>query len=261
MAFFDCEGDRLHYIVQGTGFPVMLLHSLGGSAAMWETTVAALAPHFKVVVFDARGHGRTTSNVRFTMARFAADAMALADHLGLDRLHLLGLSMGGRTVVRVAMAWPDRIVGLVVADTSPGDNSDTAGRLAALRKRINEIGDAAFAREYTKSQLMPGTSPAIVDAFAASVLRTLPDTYIDTFTSSQQEDLRGILDRVHAKTLVVVGENDVSAPPVAARAFVDGIPGAAFGVIPDANHLSNLDQPEQFNALVADFLLSLQAAG
>jgi 3-oxoadipate enol-lactonase len=254
MARFDHDGDSLHYAVEGSGPPVILLHSLGGSLAMWETTFRALTPHFTVAAFDARGHGDSGGNKPFTMERFAGDAVALADRLGFARFHVVGLSMGGRAAMRIAIDSPERVAGLVVADTSAGGGAGGADRLAAVRRRIAEAGHEAFAREYTLSRLMPATPASVVDAFAGDVCRTLPDVYLTTLGAIVGEDLTGQVGAITARTLVVVGANDVSTPPDAARALAAAIPWARLEIIADANHLANLDQPEKFNAVVAGFL-------
>lgn len=112
MATFDCDGDRLFYSVDGRGPGVVLLHSLGGSSAMWESLTAHLSSDFTIVAFDARGHGRTSAKVPFTIARYAQDALALMEHLQLAQFHVLGISMGGRAAVRVALARPDAVQGI-----------------------------------------------------------------------------------------------------------------------------------------------------
>jgi len=260
MAYFDHDGDSLHYAVEGNGPGVMLLHSLGGSLAMWETTVEALKADFSVAAFDAQGHGRSSGNKPFTMERFAADAMALADRLGFQRFHVVGLSMGGRAAMRMAIHWPERVASLVAADTSAG-GSGGADRLAAVRRRITEVGHDAFAREYTQSRLMPQTPASVVARFAEDVCRTLPDVYMTTLGAIVGEDLSGEVGRIRTRTLVVVGANDVSTPPDAARELAAAIPHAGLEIIADANHLANLDQPESFNTAVARFLRAGALAG
>lgn len=254
MASFDCDGDSLFYTVEGRGPAVVLLHSLGGSSAMWESLTAHLKGDFTVIAFDARGHGRSSANVAFTIARYVQDALALMDHLKLAQFHVLGISMGGRAAVRAALARPDGVKSITAADTGTGDGSGSPERVAGVRRRMDEIGFPAFALEYTRSRLMPGTSEDIVDRYVADVMKTLPDVYIATLMSILMEDLRPHLGKLRVPTLVVTGEHDVSAPPQTAKQLADGVAGARFDVIPSANHFSNLDQPERFNTLVGDFL-------
>ena len=254
MAVFDCDGDSIYYQVEGHGPAVILLHSLGGSSAMWYRLVGHLKGEFTVAAFDARGHGLTTANVPFSMERFAKDALALADHLKLSRFHVLGISMGARATVRIALARPQQVMSIVVADTGTGDGSGSPERVAAVRRRIAEIGPKAFAREYTKSRTMTTTPKDVVERYVSDVIKTLPEVYLTTFLSILREDLRPDLCKVRVPSLVVTGEHDVSAPPTSAKELADGIAGARFEVITDANHFSNLDQPERFNEIVGGFL-------
>jgi 3-oxoadipate enol-lactonase len=258
MASFDCDGDRLFYSVDGRGPAVVLLHSLGGSSAMWESLTAHLKSDFRVAAFDARGHGRSSAKVPFTMARYAQDALALMKHLGFAQFHVVGISMGGRAAVRVALARSDAVRSIIVADTGAGDGSGNPERIAGVRRRIDEIGSRAFALEYTRSRLMPDTPSDVVERYAADVVQTLPDAYLTTLTAILMEDLRPDLDKVRAPTLVVTGDHDVSAPPKTAKALADGIAGSRFEIIASANHFSNLDQPERFNTLVGDFLRQIE---
>ena len=254
MASFLCDGDSLHYSVEGRGPAVILLHSLGGSSAMWDRLRDRLKGEFSVIAFDARGHGRTTANVPFSIARFVQDALALADHLSLSQFHVLGISMGARAAVRVALARPDSVTSMIAADTGTGDGSGSPERVAAVRGRISAIGPESFAQEYTRSRLMPATPDEVVERYVADVILTLPEIYLTTFLSILKEDLRPDLAKVSVPTLVLTGEHDVSAPPSSAKELADGISGAQFEVIASANHFSNLDQPERFYALVGSFL-------
>jgi 3-oxoadipate enol-lactonase len=107
---------------------------------------------------------------------------------------------------------------------------------------------------------MPATSDSVAARYAADVRRTLPDVYLTTFAAILGEDLRADLAKVRTPALVLTGEHDVSAPPQLAAQLAQGIPGARFAVIPAANHFSNLDQPQRFNALVRDFLRESERA-
>lgn len=254
MPTFEHDGERLHYTIEGSGPAVLLLHSLGGSSEMWRTTRSTLARNCTVLALDGRGHGASTARQPFTIERFAEDAEALLDELAVGRAALVGLSMGGPAAMRVALRRPERVAALVLADTFAGGRPGGAERLAATRRRIEEIGAEDFAREYTASRLRPGTAPEVVAGFARLVVRTLPDTYLDTLASITAQDLRPRLAEIGAPTLVIVGREDVSTPPALARELSDSIPGARLEIIPDANHLANLDQPERFNAILSRFL-------
>jgi 3-oxoadipate enol-lactonase len=250
---FSTSGTKIHYQIEGTGPLLLLLHSLGGNGRMWRTTVDALKPNFTVAALDARGHGRSDKAGPITVEQFAEDTIALADELGASQFSLLGLSMGGQAVMRVAAANPERIGFSVIADTSLGGRPGGQERWVAAQKRVEEVGSKAFAAEYTVSRLRPSTDKQVVKDFSSMVEATLPDVYLAQFQSIQAQDLRDIAASIQTPTLVLVGAYDVSTPPTMAQEIVSAISGSTLEIIDNANHLSNLDQPRTFNAAVASF--------
>jgi len=253
MPTITIDDDAIHYVKEGQGPPVLLLHSLGACAEMWRSTIDALRPRFTVIAPDARGHGLSAAAGEISVERYAKDAMAIAAALGLARYGVLGLSMGGQAAMHVAADAPDRVAFLIAADTSLGAASNNPERLEAPRRRIAEIGAQAFALEYTRSRLRPQASTAAVETFAAMVMRTLPELYVTQLASILAQDLRPRVGAIRCPTLIVVGAQDVSTPPAAAEALCRAIPGARLEIIPDANHLSNIDQPDAFNRIVTAF--------
>jgi pimeloyl-ACP methyl ester carboxylesterase len=250
----------LHYSIAGTGPAVLLLHSLGGAGEMWNATISALSAGYTVIAPDARGHGRSSDGGEISVRQFAKDSAAILEGVGIGAAHVVGLSMGGQAAMHLAMHAPEMVHGLVLADTSLGGRGGAEERVAGIRKRIAEIGAEGFAREYTLSRTMPETDEATKTAFAALVLKTLPDIYARQAYSISCEDLRATAGTIAAPTLVIAGDHDASTPPEMGRQLRDAIPGAAMSVIRSANHLSNLDQPGRFNALLRQFLESNRTA-
>jgi len=255
MMMITIDGADIHYVQEGSGTPIILLHSLGGSGEMWRRTIDDLKSDFTVIAPDARGHGRSQAKGEISVERYAKDARALAAALKLPSYGVLGLSMGGQAAMHVAADDPDRVRFLIAADTSLGAASKNPERVEATRRRIKEIGARAFADEYTKSRLMPDAPAAAVDGFAALVMHTLPDIYGAQLASIMAQDLRPRVGAIRCPTLIVVGSDDVSTPPSAAEALCRAIAGARLQVIANANHLSNIDRPDAFNAAVKAFAM------
>jgi 3-oxoadipate enol-lactonase len=253
MTTITIDGAEIHYLKEGSGKPLILLHSLGGSAEMWRRTIDDLKSGFMVIAPDARGHGNSPAKGEITVERFAQDAVAIASALDLQKYGVLGLSMGGQAAIHVAADDPDRVTFVIAADTSLGAASNNPERVEGTRKRIQEIGAREFALEYTKSRLQPNASSADIESFAAMVMRTLPDLYVTQLVSILAQDVRPRVGAIHCPALVMVGANDVSTPPATAEALCRAIAGARLEVIADANHLSNIDQPEAFNRVVKAF--------
>jgi 3-oxoadipate enol-lactonase len=247
------DGCNIHYLVEGRGPLLVLLHSLGGDGRMWRTTIEALKAEFTVAAPDARGHGRSDNKGPMTVEQFAEDAVALAGELAAAQFSLIGLSMGGQAAMHVAASHSDQVKTVAIADTSLGGRPGGQERWSAAQKRIQEIGNRAFAAEYTASRLRPSTNKRVADEFSSMVEATLPDIYLAQFRSIQAQDLREAATTIRVPTLVLVGADDVSTPPSMAQEIASVIPGSRLEIIDDANHLSNLDQPLAFNAAVLAF--------
>ena len=120
MSYFRNDGCQLHYEEYGHGTPVLLLHGLGSSTRDWENQKAALAEHYKVILFDLRGHGRSDRpKEQYSMTTFADDVLALLEHLQLEKVHLVGISMGGMVGFQLAVDHPQRLLSLTVVNSSP----------------------------------------------------------------------------------------------------------------------------------------------
>ncbi|MCF8475451.1 MAG: alpha/beta hydrolase [Pseudolabrys sp.] len=260
MPVIDIEGAAIHYLKEGKGMPMFLLHSLGGSSEMWRRMIDALGEKFTFIAPDARGHGKSETRGDITVERYAQDAIAIADALKLTNFGVLGLSMGGQAAMHFAANDPARTLFLIAADTSLGAASKNPDRLEAARKRIADIGPKDFAAEYTKSRLRPNANSEDINGFADMVLTTLPDIYVAQLGSIMAQDLRPRVTSIKCPALIIVGADDVSTPPSTAELLCKSIEGALLKIIPDANHLSNIDQPAAFNSAVADFAVAISSA-
>lgn len=245
----------LAYERRGSGPPVLLLHSLGGSGSMWETTIAALAARCEVYALDARGHGASADDGELSVGQYARDVIALVRHRDLGDVRLVGLSMGAQAAMIAAAELGDSVSRLVLADTLLGAGGvGAAERLAATRSSIAQVGNAAFARDYARSRTLPSTAEAVVNGFAKLVERTLPDVFPQLQYSIANQLLHDTARGLKVETLVLVGDRDVSTPVERAQEITAQVARSRLVVIPGANHLANLDNPEFFNAAVARFV-------
>jgi len=229
---------------------------------MWEPQAAGLGEHFDVITPDMRGFGE--SELPAQPWSPVADALALMDALGLRQApHLIGCSIGGRTVIDFALAHPERVSKLVLVGAGvsgqPFDDKDdhlfaevAAAEKAKDMKALNEA-------EMKLWLVGPGRSPAQID-------KRLRDLFLDMNGRSLQNDFEtapmqkpdppafGRLEEIKAPTLVIVGDCDLPEIQHTADLLVSKIHGARKKVINDAAHLPNLEHPEKFNRLVLDFL-------
>ncbi len=219
---------------------------------MWDAQVEALSPHFDVLTYDQRGHGGSEGTGPYGFRQLASDVVALWDALGIERSHLVGLSMGAVTMAQVAARWPGRCGKLVFADGSPAavprQRETWEERLAVARGQGMEVLFQA-----TLERWFPHGSPAS-RALTLSMMRaTSMEGLVGCVQSLAEADAQPALDAVTAPVLFIAGELDGVLPQALAAQAVRK-PGREFVLIPGAGHLANLDAPSAFSAALRTFL-------
>jgi 3-oxoadipate enol-lactonase len=254
----DHDGEHVYYEVVGAGDPVVLCHGLGGNHASWWQQVAVLGAEYRVVIWDQRGFGNSTRRTgRFGPEVAVGDMVALLDHVGIDRAHVVGQSMGGWVAMGLAQRTSDRVASLTLTDTIAGawtpevqaiTTESVSGLLARLRPtalgRHAALGDRfAEARPdlavlYQLISSM-GDKPGDAEVFAMlAEMRFRP------------EDVAALPMPVH----VVVGEDDDLCPPAALERIAAAIPGAQFTVLAGSGHSPYFEDAPAWNRVVLDFL-------
>jgi 3-oxoadipate enol-lactonase len=242
------------------GTPVVLLHGFPFGQALWDPQVAALEGRFRVVAYDGRGHGASgTGEGPFAFEDLVDDLLGVLDGQGIERAVLVGLSMGGYVALRFAEREPARVRALVLADTKSEADGDAAKLKRAGGLRLLRAGGSkAFAESLLRTVLAYDTvraRPEIV-AKARGMVEACPAAGIggNLLAMAGRTDTTGSLGRIAVPTLVLVGEKDGLTPPSDAKALASRIPGARLVEIPGAAHLSNLENPDAFNAALVGFL-------
>lgn len=250
------RGLLVHHAVSGPpgAPPLLLLNSLGTSLRMWDPQVPALAARFRVIRFDARGHGESpVPSGPYTIEDLGADVLALLDRLGVARAHVCGLSLGGMVGMWLARYAPDRVDRLVLCCTSARFEPPRAWaeRARLVRSRgVDAIADAVVARWFTPA--FARRHPARLAAARAMLAATPAEGYAACCGLIEHLDLRPALAGIRAATLVVVAADDRAAPPEHGARIAAGIPGASLAVVPDAAHLAGVERPDR----VTDLLLT-----
>lgn len=258
--FVERGDGRIRYAVSGRNHApaLLLLNPLGANLDVWAAQRPSLERLFRVVRLDARGHGGSRlppgEPAPCAIDDLLADALAVLDVLRIPRAHWCGLSLGGMIALRAAVAAPDRVARLVLANTAahlpPASMWDE--RIATvLRAGMGPIADALPQRWFT-----PGfveRSPAAVERIVAMVRSTQPRGYAEACAAIRDMDQRPTLGEVGAATLVLAGARDPATPVEHAEALLDGIRGADLRVL-DAAHLSCVEDAEEFTGAVLEFL-------
>ena len=255
---------RLAYGERGRGreTTLLLVHGFPLDRRLWAAQAGAFATMTRVIMPDLRGHGRSqVVPGPFTMEQHADDLAALLDHLKIRHAVVAGLSMGGYVAFAFWRRHPDRVQGLILADTRVESDSlaAQAGRDAAMT-RVQQTGAAAYTDEMLPRLLAPDSlaNAKIVGAARRMMAEQPMEGIIGALGGLRDRaDSRATLSTITVPALVVVGEADVITPPADGQAMAAMIPGARLAVIPKAGHLSPLENPRAFNAVVRAFLRSL----
>ena len=249
-------GETLNYRRKGRGEPLLLVHSLGAAAWLWEEQIARWSEHFDVIAFDVRGHGASTHNETVTIRAIARDLHQAMSSLGLLPAHGVGLSMGGPILSRFYEIDPCAVKSLVIADSFATQGEAGHERAKMLEARITSMGIEAYGQVYADETILPSTSRRHHAALRDSIAGCNQDAYIETVRSVFTEDVRSILASLKIPMMVAVGDKDNRTPSALSEAIVALVPGAEYRLIPDAAHLANLDNPEGFHAALDPFLLA-----
>ena len=249
------DGVEIYYEVHGSGPLLLLTHGYSSTSEMWNGQIAALSKHYKLVLWDMRGHGRSDypdDTSAYSEALTVADMAALLDEVGADRAIVGGLSLGGYMSLAFYRAHPARVRALLIIDTGPGFKKDDARE--AWNKRAHDTGDR-FEREGLAGLTSGGRERSSVSHRDTSGLARAARGMLN------QRDARVIelLPDIKVPSLVVVGAEDT--PFLATADYMAAkIPAAKKVVIPAAGHAVNIDQPQAFIYAVLPFLDGLPQA-
>ena len=231
-------------------------NSLGTDFRIWDQVAAHFAEDYCLLLYDKRGHGLSDlGRGPVTIDRHVDDLLAIADHFGIERFGLVGLSIGGMIGQRLAVRAPGRLAALVLCDTAPkiGDAETWNGRIAAVeRGGVEAIGDAVMERWFTEAYRRD--EPQTLRLWRNMLTRQSAAGYAASCAAIRDADLTADTGRIAVPTLVVVGDQDRSTPPDLVGAMAERIPGAHYAVIEGAGHLPCIEQPEALAGLIADLL-------
>ena len=250
---------QLKVAVQGEGTPVVLSHALGLDIGMWDGLAARLAAAGHAVLrYDHRGHGGSAAPAGpYSMDDLVDDAARLVREWGRGPVTWIGLSMGAMVGQGLAIRHPELVSKLVLANTTSiypeAAQAGWSQRIATVQSQ----GMAAVADMVVERYLhadFRAADPAATQAIRARILRNDPAGYAAACAAVAGVAWQDRLAQIAVPTLVISGARDAGAPPAMGQAIADRIPGARFEVIADASHLSVLETPSEFDALLGSFL-------
>ncbi len=256
------NGNEAYWVDEGESDaqPIVLIHGFPFSHEMWNPQIEVFAKQFRVIAYDLRGHGKSgVGDGQYVLEFFVDDLIGLLDRLKIGKAVLCGLSMGGYIALRAVERNPERVSGLILADTqAKADSNEAKLKRAAAVRSVKANGVNAYADSFVKSVFTPqslgskseavenirriiqsNSSLGICGALLALVSRT---------------DTTETLAEINIPTLILVGEHDTLTPPTASQEMHNRIPSSEIHLIPGAAHLSNLENTYEFNKQVLSFL-------
>lgn len=260
------NGIEIYYedIGNPTALPVVLIHGFPFTHEMWQPQITILENRFRAIAYDIRGHGKSSvGDGQYTIEFFVDDLIGLLNHLKIEKAVLCGLSMGGYVALRAIERNPERILGLILAATqAKADSNEAKLRRSASIKAVKTNGVKAYAEGFVKT------------AFAAQSFTTKAETVnvikklIESNSAlgicgallalATRTDTTEALPSIKVPTLILVGEHDTLTPVSASQEMHDKIPNSEIHVIPNAAHMTNLENHRAFNDHVLNFLSGLK---
>lgn len=266
MPVADCNGQQLYYEVHGEGEPLLCVMGLSADTLAWTLQVPAWSQRYRTIVFDNRDVGRSShAAADYEIPDMAADALALADALELDRFHLLGVSMGGAISQELALAAPERVLTLTLCVSFGGGGAwgraqglAWSKRVAGMSRedRIDELlllclSEATYANAdqvaFLRQVMLANEHPQPVEAFVRQLRAT------------SRHEARDRLGALAMPVHVIGAEHDLLLPVWKSHELAELIPGARLTVLEGAAHGVNLERAEDFNSAVLDFLAAAPA--
>lgn len=259
------NGHKLFVLDAGQpqDLPVVFIHGFPFSHQMWRPQFEALPSGIRAIGYDLLGMGASDpGDGQFTIEGHVDDLIALLDRLSLEKAVLVGLSMGGYIALRAMERHPERVLAAVLSDTrSEADANEAKLKRAAQIKEVKEKGAAVFAEGFLQAvfaaesfELRPEAVALIRNIIEATSPKNIAGTLL---ALAARTDTTSSLQKIQVPVLILVGEKDQITPPDAARAMHQGIRASRMEILPEAGHMSNLENPEAFNRHLFDFLRSV----
>ncbi len=256
MATFRSNGASLTYEEYGSGMPLLLLHGLTGNRHMFEKEVSVFKKYYRTIILDARGHGESDKPNSYTLDDHVDDVLQLLDHLNIDQIHILGVSMGSYIAQGVAIASPNRVKKLILVATK--SEGKTSSMEALFKEHADELEGLSFSEKVLKVSPYMFFDLSAVGKWSSKAAKKSPSLTAKEITAAN-EALQGFdftkdLHRITAKTLVISGNHDELNPSDVGRETATLIPHATFVDFNQSGHAPNVEQPLLFLDFVLEFL-------
>lgn len=263
MATIKSNGIDIYYEIYGDGEPLVLIEGLGYSTWMWYKQIDELSKAFKVIVFDNRGVGKTDKpDVDYSIEMFADDTAGLLQGLGIEKAHVLGVSMGGFIAQEFAIKYPDMVNKLILCSTSfGGANSIPIPQetLNIMLKGGGKYESVEEIKEAIGTALNKGTLNEKEDVLVKIMEEKVKDpqpkyAYQRQLMAGASFNAEDRINKIKAETLILAGKGDRVVPYENAKLLYERIPCSKLEIIDEAGHVFFMERPEIVNQIIIDFL-------
>ncbi len=253
-------GDiKINTRIEGpSGAPwVTFCHSLATDLTMFDEQAVELAKNFRVLQYDRRGHGQTDApSGPYTWDKLIEDVVGLWNKLGVENSHYVGLSMGGMIGIGLALQHPERLLSLTACDCRADAPEFFRDMWKARQSDVKDQGmesivDMTLATWFTEDRILKGGK--LIDRVRNMILATKINGYLGSTDALKELKFKRNLDKIKTRTQFIVGAHD-GPHPEEMKTMHELVEGSTFNIIENAAHLSNLEQPEKFNSLIAEFI-------
>lgn len=278
MSTAHVNGIDVYYEEQGSGDPLLLIMGLAADSLAWMFQLPDFSKHFRTIVFDNRGVGRSSKPAGpYSIAAMAEDAAGVLDALDIRRAHVVGVSMGGMIAQELVLRHPERVRGLVLACTYAkpdaaierqlesslgvfGGSRDADGKINVDLSKIDpmmffqHLLPTVFNAQFIMTEL-----PKLMQVFSGALQYGFSmDAIMSQVVATQGHDTIDRLSQIKAPTLVLTGDSDLLIPCACSDVLASKIPGARLQKISGGSHGFNFETPDVFNKAVLDFLASVR---
>lgn len=256
----NIDGRSLHYKVSGTGTPVLLVHGFPLSSQLWNPIVPTLEKEHRLIVPDLRGHGQSEASPTMTMAGYADDLAALLDDIGETRpVVLVGMSMGGYIGFEFYRRHPNRVRALVLTNTrAQADDPKGAQGRRDLAERVRREGSAPVVEAMLPRLFGASASQKLRGEWREIMAATNPQGIAAALVAmAERPDSFSTLASMTCPVLIVAGDEDVLTSLDDAKAMQKAAPHSQLEVVPGAGHMSPVENPEAFLAILRRYLNEL----
>ena len=257
------SGDvNLYYEVHGNGYPLLLIAGLASDSQSWQSIIGELSRHYRVIVLDNRGVGRTSPNdVDISIPLMADDCIALINHLELTSVSILGHSMGGFVAMDCAVRYPDYVDNLILSSTSAFNSQRNNALLSDwvlylesgmdLRLWFRNIFYWIFSKDFFKNEAVLDESIRLAIEYPHPQSKV---SFRKQVQAISEFNFLQDLPTITSKTLVVCGKEDILFPPEESLVLSEKIPDSRYSLIEKAAHSIHIEYPQAFIKTIFDFL-------